>query len=73
MATEPYLKHEISTEWSEFLQAKFLPSPVSSFQCSLENHASIIACFPFCFLSFSFQSLQVSSEPNPVKNASHAR
>ena len=56
MITKSYLQQNISTEWSKFLQAKF-PTSFSIFQCYLENSASIIACFPFYSLPFSFQTL----------------
>ena len=65
MLTESYLQHDKSIEWSKFLQAKF-PTPFSTFQCSLKNPATNIACFPFYSLPFSFQTLQNSYDPTPV-------
>ena len=56
MVTGSYLQYDKSTEWSKFLQAKFL-TPFSIFQCYLEKPASIIACSPFYSFSFSFQTL----------------
>ena len=52
--TESYLQLDKSIERPKFLQAKF-PTPFSTFQCYLENSASIIACFPLYSLLFHFK------------------
>ena len=56
MITESYLQYDKIIEWSKFHQAK-LPTPFSTFQCYLENPASIFVYFPFYSFPFSFQTL----------------
>ena len=60
MITESHLQYDTSIEWPKFLQVKF-PTPFSTFQCYLENAASIIACFDFYSLPFLIQILLHSS------------
>ena len=45
----------------------FQPPPLSTFQCSLERPASVIAWFPLYSLPFSFQTLEISSDATPVE------
>ena len=65
MVIESYLQYDKSIEWSKFFQAKF-PTLFSTFQCSLENPALSIACFPFYSFPFSFETLYISFDPTTV-------